>query len=113
MRPVDASIRTEAGVIAEGGWGRTLRHGSKGRETARAAVRAGAFLVDPWGPSRVRRWLHVTGARLAVARPVPPTAPRTCRSEIPSLAAITLPAEVAQAEPAGPALGEMAGGGAA
>lgn len=45
-----------------------------GRGTARFAVRFGTRLVDPWGPSRLRRWLHVTGARFLpvdVLDPVP------------------------------------------
>jgi hypothetical protein len=41
----------------------TTRERRTTRRTAGVAARFAARLVDPWGPSRLRRWLHVTGAR--------------------------------------------------
>lgn len=101
----------EGGVIAGGRFGRPVRDG-RGREAVRTAVRAGAFFVDPWGPSRARRWLHVQGARLAVARP-PSGAVYSRGVEVPTLRTVSLPGEIAPPDPAETAFGEMAGGGAA
>jgi hypothetical protein len=41
----------------------TTRGRRRTRGTAGVAARLAARLVDPWGPSRLRRWLHVTGAQ--------------------------------------------------
>ncbi len=41
----------------------TSRERRTTRGTAGVAARLAARLVDPWGPSRLRRWLHVTGVR--------------------------------------------------
>jgi hypothetical protein len=40
-----------------------IRDRRTGGGPAGVAARLAAQLVDPWGPSRLRRWLHVTGAR--------------------------------------------------
>ena len=100
----------EGGVIVEGGWRRPTWHrNGRGRGTARAAVRMGALVVDPWGPSRLRRWLHVTSARLAMAQPL--VAPRT--AEVPTVRAESPAPSIAHPELAGTLLAEVAGDGAA
>lgn len=94
------TVQGQAGGIDDGGRGRPLRRRAR-RDTARAAVRVGYLLVDPWGPSRFRRWLHVAGARLGTDVVRPPSPSRT-----------SPPREVFPADLTRGSLGDMAGGGA-
>lgn len=72
------------GLAAEHGARPRLRHTAR-QETVRAAVRVVYLLVDPWGPSRFRRWLHVAGARLVAAHSVGPVALSEPRGRRPPL----------------------------
>lgn len=96
--------------IGEDAWQGAAPHRA-GLETARTAIRVGAFLVDPWGPSRLRRWLHVRGARLAMGQPVG-GAGHARSVQAPAIRPVPSAPEIAPVDLAGSTLSGMAGGGA-